>query len=241
MYKFKNLKAKYRFLSDVLYPIGKHSIYSKIEPISVVPNLAEGLNFTLVGGDHEQVNRKPLQDFDLIMSQLGHSLYPIELVVLKTGKIKRLKNLEDIKKRWQWKSDEILSTYENAYWVKRYIKMTTENLADEETFMNALCRSNFMQLFFMEEAASQQHIQMYDFPFTGKTISATFDMVKSSGLEYRYQSVLEDADERICSGTGEMRVTYSDKGLPLKVAFLYRIEVAEEGYYTKKTEIELVE
>lgn len=241
MYKIKSLKAIYSFFSEVIYPSGEYIRYSKIEPINVVPNLAEGLNFTLVGGDHEQINGKPLQDFDLIMSQLGHSLYPIELVVLKTGKIKRLKNLEDIKKRWQWKSDEILSTYENAYWVERYIKMTTENLADEETFMNALCRSNFMQLFFMEEAASQQYIQIYDFPFTGKTISATFDMVNSSGLEYRYQSVLEDADERICSGTGEMRVTYSDKGLPLKVAFLYRIEVAEEGYYTKKTEIELVE
>lgn len=241
MYKFKQIKAKYNFISDALEPSGKHSTYSMIEHISALPNLIEGLNFTLCGITNELIDGNPLQDFNLIMSQLGQSLYPIELNVLKTGKIKKLKNLEDIQKRWKLESEKILSTYENAYWVERYINMTSKNLVNEDSFMKALVRNSFIQLFFMEEAALQQRIQIYDFPFNGNTLNVIFDGVNSDNSEYHYNSVLESTDECICSGKGEMVILYSAKGLPLKISFFYRIEVADEGYYTKRVNIELID
>ena len=87
MYKFKQIKAKYNFFSEVIKPSGERSVFSKIEMVDVLPNRGEDLNFILKGSTDVLVDGHEPEDFDLIMYRLGQSLYPIELVVLKTGKI----------------------------------------------------------------------------------------------------------------------------------------------------------
>lgn len=92
MYRFKQIKAKYNFVSEVVKPSGEHSVYSKTEIVEALPNLVEGLNFFLKGSTDVLIDGLGPENFDLIMHRLGQSLYPIELNVLKTGKIKRVKN-----------------------------------------------------------------------------------------------------------------------------------------------------
>ncbi|MCC8171287.1 MAG: hypothetical protein LIP00_05760 [Parabacteroides sp.] len=237
MYKFKQIKATYNFTSEVIQPSGVRCVYTKTELVTALPNLVEGLNFTLHGSIEETINKNPLKDFDLIMSRLGHSLYPVELNILKTGRLKRIKNFIEIKKRWREECKSILSTHKNAYWVERYLNMTSKNTDTEESFTKAFIRNSFVQLFFMEEGAPRQKITVYDFPRGYKPINIDFELEDTVSRQYRYKSSSGNVND-ITSISGTLFLIYSDKGLPLKIVFLCRIEIAREGYYTKRVQIE---
>lgn len=148
MYKFKQIKAKYNFTSEVIQPSGISCVYTKTEPVTVLPNLVEGLNFTLHGAMEEKINNAPLKDFDLIMSRLGHCLYPIELNVLKTGRLKRIKNFTEIQKRWHEEGKKILSTYcNNEKTIKNCEKQIQNNKQqiDEIEYLNSIPYMEFIK------------------------------------------------------------------------------------------------
>lgn len=240
MYRFKQIKAKYSFVSEVIKPSGERSVYSKTELVDALPNLVEGLNFFLRGSTDVLIDGLEPENFNLIMYRLGQSLYPIELNVLKTGRIKRVKNFAEIQKRWDKECKGILATHKNAYWVGRYINITSRNISSEVSFLETLCRNNFIQLFFMEEGAVKQHVELYAFPFADNHIRVEFNLASSSQTEYHYKSEIGKIDERICSGQGELRISYTEKGQPGYIRFLYRVEVPGEGFYSKKMTIKLI-
>lgn len=240
MYKFKQIKAKYNFVSEVVKPSGEHSVYSKTEIVEALPNLVEGLNFFLKGSTDVLIDGLGPENFDLIMHRLGQSLYPIELNVLKTGKIKRVKNFAEIQKRWGKECESILATHKNAYWVGRYINMTSKNICSEVSFLETLRQNNFIQLFFMEEGVVKQPVELCAFPFADNHIRVEFNLASSDGTEYHYKSEIGKIDEKICSGYGDLKVAYTEKGQPVSVLFQCMVEVAGEGYYKKRTKIELI-
>lgn len=241
MYRFKQIKARYSFVSEVIKPSGECSMYSKEEMVEVLPNLVEGLNFTLRGASHELIDGVEVKDFDLIMSRLGQSLYPIELNVLKTGEIKRLKNFEDIQSRWNRKSKDVLQTNKNAYWVERYINMTSKNIRNEEHFMNALSRNNFIQLLFIDEATQKQRMVLSDFPFTGSNIDTEYNLVSSQHGCYCYSTEIDKVDDRIRFVYGDITVSYTEKGLPKYVSVYCTAEVVNEGFYRKRMTMKLID
>lgn len=240
MYRFKQIKAKYNFVSEVVKPSGERSVYSKTELVDALPNLVEGLNFFLKGSADVLIDGLGPENFDLIMHRLGQSLYPIELNVLKTGKIKRVKNFAEIQKRWGKECESILATHKNAYWVGRYINMTSKNICSEVSFLETLCRNNFIQLFFMEEGAVKQQVELWAFPFADNHIRVEFNLASSDGTEYHYKSEIGKIDEKICSGYGDLKIAYTEKGQPAYIRFLYRIEVSGEGFYSKRMTIKLL-
>lgn len=227
-------------MSEVIKPSGECSVYSKTELVDALPNLVEGLNFFLRGSTDVLINGLRPENFDLIMYKLGQSLYPIELNVLKTGKIKRVKNFVEIQKRWSKECKSILTTHKNAYWVERYINITSKNISSEVSFWETLRQNNFIQLFFMEEGATKQHIEMSAFPCVNNHISVEFTLISSNETEYQYKSEFGKIDEKICSGRGGLGVRYTEKGQPEYIRFLYRVEVHGEGYYTKRMTISLI-
>jgi hypothetical protein len=241
MYKFKHIKARYRFQSETTTPSGECRPYSATYPVSSLLNLVEGLNFTLHGAEDETLDGKPLDDFDLFMSQAGHLLYPVELNVLRDGQIKHQRNYEDIKQRWENGCKNLLSTYSNSYWVERYINMASKRLVAEETFMKAFMRHSFVQLFFMEEGKQRQAYHLYDFPLKGNEINVPFELTESGYGEYHYRTVMENSTSSILSGDGELRLEYSEKGQPLAVSFYYEVDVRDEGFYSKRINIGLIE
>jgi hypothetical protein len=241
MYKFKHIKAKYQFKSETTTPPGERSTYVATYPVSSLLNLVEGLNFTLHGAEDERLNGRPLDDFDLFMSQIGHLLYPVELNVLRNGQIKRLRNYEDIKQRWGNGRKDLLSTYSNSYWVERYINMASKRLVAEETFMKAFMRHSFVQLLFMEEGKREQVFRLHDFPTKGGEINVPLELVEAAYGEYRYHSVPGGMAPPLLSGDGELRLEYSEKGQPLAVSFYYEVEVRDEGFYSKRINIGLIE
>lgn len=240
MYKFKQIKAKYNFVSEVVKPSGECSVYSKTELVDALPNLVEGLNFFLEGSTDVLIDGLGPENFDLIMHRLGQSLYPIELNVLKTGKIKRVKNFAEIQKRWSKECKNILTTHKNAYWVGRYINMTSRNICSEVSFLETLRQNNFIQLFFMEEGAVKQPVELCAFPFADNHIRVGFNLASSNETEYHYKSEIGKIDDRICSGNGELGIRYTEKGQPEYIRFLYRIEVSGEGFYSKRMTIKLI-
>lgn len=239
MYQFKQLKAKYLFVSEVIKPSGENCIYSKVEVLTALPNLVEGLNFFLEGSFGERINGNALTDFNDVMLKLGQSLYPIELNVLKTGKIKRVKNFEEIQGQWSKECKNILATHKNAHWVERYINMTSKNIRSEESFLRMLRQNSFTQLFFMEEGAIKQHVRLCAFPFADTVIDVEFDVKSSYENEYHYKAEIEKVDEKIGSSHGELEVRYTGKGQPESILFQYRAEVISEGFYTKRITIKL--
>jgi hypothetical protein len=240
MYKFKQIKAKYSFFSEVIKPSGERSVFSKIEMVDVLPNRGECLNFILKGSADVFVDGHEPEDFDLIMYRLGQSLYPIELDVLKTGKIKQVKNFAEIQNRWSKECKSILATHKNAYWVVRYINMTSKNICSEVSFLEILGQNNFIQLFLMEQGKIKQHIELSAFPFANSHISVEFNLTSSNETGYQYKSKIGKIDEKICSGYGELDIIYTEKGQPEYVRFLYRVEVHGEGFYHKKININLI-
>lgn len=240
MYRFKQLKAKYSFCSEVTKPSGESLVYSKTEHVEVLPNLVEGLNFFLKGSSDERINGSELADFDNIMLKLGKSLHPIQLQVLKTGRIKRVKYFEEIQERWDKECKDILATHKNAYWVERYINMTSQNVRSEEAFLRTLCQNSFTQLFFMEEGAITQHVNLRAFPFADNVIEVELELKSSRNNEYHYKAEIGKVDEKICGGHGELKAIYSEKGQPESILFQYRVEVAGEGFYTKGVTIKLI-
>lgn len=240
MYHFKQLKAKYSFCSQVMKPSGESLVYSKTEHVEVLPNLVEGLNFFLKGSSDERINGSKPADFDNIMLRLGKSLYPIQLQVLKTGRIKRVKYFEEIQKRWSKECKNILLTHKNAYWVERYIHMTSKNVRSEEMFLKTLCQNSFMQLFFLEEGATTQHISLYAFPFADNVMEVDFELKSTRDNEYHYKSEIGKVDEKIGSEYSELNFKYTEKGLPENITFHYMAEVVDQGFYTKRITIKLI-
>lgn len=241
MYRFKQIKAKYSFVSEVIKASGECSVYSKIEQIETLPNLVEGLNFILRGSEDEYLNGDELSGFDAIMQKLGDSLYPIELQVLKTGKLKRVKNLSEINKRWNNEIKIILTTHKNAYWVERYINMTSKNIRSEESFLNSLSHNSFIQLFFMEENAIEQNINVTAFPFAESACKLDFHLQTSFERECHYKAIIGKVDDRICSGHGDLKIAYAEKGQSVSILFQCMVEFVGEGYYKKRIKIELIE
>lgn len=239
MYKFKQIKARYSFVSEVIKPCGERSVYSKIEQIEALSNWGEGLVFCLKGSTSERINGEELAGFDAITLKQGQSLYPIELNVLKTGEIKRVKNFPEIQKRWDKKCKSMLATYKNAYWVRRYINITSRNISSEVAFLEALCQNNFIQLFFMEEGAVKQRIELCIYPFVDKYFCVEFNLTSSNETEYHYKSEIGNIDEKICSGYGMLGIRYTEKGQPEHIQFLYQVEVFGKGFYSKKIIIKL--
>lgn len=240
MYKFKQIKAKYNFFSEVIKPSGERSVFSKIEMVDVLPNQGEGLNFFLKGNTDVLVDGHEPEDFDLIMYRLGQSLYPIELVVLKTGKIKQINNFAEIQNRWSKECKSIIATYKNAYWIERYINITSKNICSEVSFLDTLGQNNFIQLFFMEQGTIKQHIELSAFPCANSHISVEFNLTSSNETGYQYKSKIGKIDEKICSGDGELNIIYTEKGQPEYIRFLYRAEVHGEGFYSKIVTINLI-
>lgn len=236
MYRFKQIKARCSFVSEVIKPSGECSVFSKIEQIEVLPNLVEGLNFTFRGATQELIDGIELKDFDLIMSRLGKSIYPIELNVLKNGHIKRLKNYTDIQTRWNKECKNILSMHKNAYWVERYINITSKSVNNENSCTNVLKLNNFIQLLFIDEGALKQRFTLCDFPFGGNKTELEFELATSNANCYCYYSKTSDM-----GGRGEMIVRYTEKGLPENIEFKYLTEVANEGMYRKQISIKLID
>lgn len=228
-------------VSEVIKPSGECSVYSKTEKMDVLPNLVEGLNFTFRGASHELINGAGLNDFDLIMSRLGQSIYPIELNVLKIGEIKRLKNFADIQSRWNRESKNILHTHKNAYWVERYINVTSKNLENENRFMNALRCNNFIQLLFIDEATAKQRLILSDFPFVGCNIDVEYNLASSKYDNYHYCSEIDNVDDRIRFVRGDIIISYTEKGLPENVSVCYMAEVVNEGFYRKRITMKLID
>lgn len=230
MYRFKQIKAKYSFVSEMITPWGDRSVYYRTEQVDAVPNMQEGLTFILRGAESELINNVPPKEFDFIMSQLGASLYPIEIQVLKNGEIKKIRKFEEIKKRWETSSKHTLSLYKNAYWVERYVNMTTKNFVSEEQFSRSLMRNSFVQLFFIDEGAKSKEFMLYDFPASGDCKAIHFELISIDYDIYTYRT-----------GQSELRITYTDKGLVDELLFVCRVEVADQGYYTKRIKIKLIE
>lgn len=241
MYRFKQIKAKYSFVSEVIKPSGECSVFSKIEQIEAMPNLVEGLNFILRGSEDEYINGDELTGFDAIMQRLGGSLYPIELQVLKAGKLKRVKNLSEINKRWNNETKDILTTHKNAYWVERYINMTSKNIRSEESFLSSLSRNSFIQLFFMGKNVVEQNINMTAFPFADSVFNLYFHLQTSFERECHYKAIIGKVDDRICSGHGDLKIAYTEKGQPVSILFQCMVEVVGEGYYKKRIKIASIE
>ena len=198
MYRFKQIKAKYSFVSEVITPLGDSSLYNRTELVDAVHNMQEGLTFILRGAENELINNEPLKEFDFIISQLGASLYPVEMQVLKNGEIKKVCKFGEIKNRWETSSKQILSLYKNAYWVERYINMTSKNLISEEQFFETFIRNSFVQLFYIDKGIEYKKFKLYDFPFSGNYIIMDFKLIAKATYIYRYKLMSAANDYVAC-------------------------------------------
>ena len=173
---------------------------------------------------------------DVMIAELGATLYPVEMQGLKNGEIKKVCKFGEIKNRWETSSKQILSLYKNADWVERYINMTSKNLISEEQFFETFIRHSFVQLLYIDKGIEYTKFKLYDFPFSGTYIIMDFKLIAKDQHIYRYK-LMNAANDY----SGEMEISYSEKNMLDKLSFVCHAEVKNEGYYTKRIKIKLIE
>ncbi|WP_314313746.1 hypothetical protein [Hoylesella saccharolytica] len=225
----------YRFLSKVMYPDGQHFTYEKTESLSwkVTEN---GYLLTLHGIGDELIDKKPPEEFDLIVSWLGRATYPVT-IEMENGKIKNVYQIDDVRERWTKEYHRIIDLYENAGHIKDYIKRSSTNLATEETFIKAFSRDSITQLFYVGEYPQVLPVMLDNFPHVGEILPCKLLQRNYNNQEIYYNSESNENRGITLSNKAELYVKLTDKGYPELIQFLCKAEVARKGIYNKRIEL----
>jgi hypothetical protein len=167
MYQFRTLTSLYSVAVTYRLPDYTEQRYdSKI--VVKAQRKKEKYLFTLEERFGIQLNNEaPQKVMDRLMTQLGNSLYPIELYVSERGELLAVPNFEQIKNVWLKTAKELLRQNKTLEF-KNYLEAAQMNLSDEQKFLKVLPKDNFIQLFFKDYAENKVELAFVNFPFQNR-------------------------------------------------------------------------
>jgi len=141
MYQFRTLTSLYSVAVTYRLPDYTEQRYdSKI--VVKAQRKKEKYLFTLEERFGIQLNNEaPQKVMDRLMTQLGNSLYPIELYVSDRGELLAVPNFEQIKNVWLKTAKELLRQNKTLEF-KNYLEAAQMNLSDEQKFLKVLPKGN---------------------------------------------------------------------------------------------------
>lgn len=227
----------YHFLSSVLFPDGHQYSYDK--DIEVSYQDATCLSISHIGTD--LINGIPPQEFDLTMSWLGNALYPIKIDMDTAGELKRIVNIDEVRKRYSSEGVHIMAYYEQSPLIVRYVTDCLKRLRDEKQLMQHLHRSNLYQLIALCMDLPHRSYQLVDFPFTEDTLALHFSTEDENETELLLTVHDIQTTRQFLSHEGRAYVHKSGPSSFDHIQLLLTVEVVNEGYYTRKLELKRIE
>ncbi len=236
------ISGTYHFYSDVIFPNGEKSTYSKLLDIEVGNAQSGFVAFSINGCHDERIDGQPPKEFNLLMACLGHALFPLHMMIEEEQSVSHIINLAEIATRYKKEGERIIDYYEQAPSVQQYIKSSLENLSSEKLFTRNIEQTNFFQLIriaLLHKKTIPYIIQ--DFPSAGEAFSLTFQKREENDLNgIFYDASGEKGIHDVLSVKGQISMQENEKGDIGIVQMQCRVEIADEGYYNRKAEIELI-
>ncbi len=242
MYDFSDIDAVYRFASSVHFPNGSRSELCKTERLQGRRIGHQRYEIALTCVADILLNGAPPDDFNEIMLSLGQSLYPIVLEVTEMGLVEKVGNFEDIAKRWKTSCAEMKNLYANSFVVDQYINTSSVNMKSKDTFLKALRRNGFVQLFFNEYEQKEPKFITPDFPLRKDKTLFSFNKREWQDGEIIYSGQPEKSGEEtiLSGGNAVLKIRKTQDGIPQTTRFLACVEVKGTGYFTKEIAIERI-
>lgn len=232
----------YQFYSEIKFPNGLRTTNSKKINISFQRRVA-GVSVVFDEITDELVDNFVPHDFDAIMMGLGHTLYPLILTIDIDGKIRSVANWEEVKKRYEKESKRIITYYENALSVRKYVKASLANISSEEAFIKCIRLSNLFQVIRIGLIHKNSfYYNIPDFPSAGQYCSLSFQKERENEHnEMTYAASDEKIDNVVLSKKGQIYLQRDNKGFINIIQMQCNMEIADEGYYIRRIEIKRIE
>ena len=182
MFTFKNIEDTYNINVKDFMPDNTNHTYSAKMDVYAYRKDREHYIFKLLRRHDVLINEeKPEQTSDMVMLEIGDSLYPIELSVTQEGIIMAIENFSEIKERWTDKRNELLKKYPTEAF-EHYLKTSENNMKDQQDFLQILQRDPFIQFYFMSVHRDTVIFVLRHFPFHGYHVDYY-------GIKYKEQSI----------------------------------------------------
>ena len=211
MLDFKLLNTFYDVDITLKYPDYRHTYYHCREHLIARYNKAEDrYNITLEERDNILLNNEyPKEIMDILMIEIGNSIYPIEIEATSEWEVLKIKNYKEIKQQWIDKTQELLKKYETLPF-KRYVEITSRNINNESKFRETLEKNTFMKLVLKPLNAESFKFSFDDFPQKGTTVlyECKKQYSKDSGIVTEYVPELVSPTD--FKGGGYVRYTFSE-------------------------------
>ncbi len=164
MYQFRSLQASYELQTSIMQKDKTTSLLrSEYFVEARYVNVEDYYVFTIKRIYAKLESSQSIVD-DL-MRELGDALFPVELYVDANGVIKKVKNFNEVKERWESVASEIM---DRGYSLPtdKYLRLARANFADKERFLDHFSRQTFVQLFFRDA-------ECVYFNYTARNLSRT--------------------------------------------------------------------
>ncbi|NDV64655.1 hypothetical protein [Bacteroides sp. 224] len=234
MFGFRRLNSFYDVDITFVFPDYRHTYYHCREHlIARYDSTEDKYNITLEERENVLLNNKyPKEIMDILMIEIGNSIYPIELETSSKGELLKIKNFEQIKRRWLQKTQEMQKQYE-THPFKRYVEIASRNIQNENKFHEALGRNSFIKLLIKPLDLNSFLFSFDNFPQKGMKIlyECTMRNNKSNGIVTEYSpNLIFPLDFK---SDGYIKYTFSELNDIEKIEARFDLESPDGQKYAK--------
>lgn len=229
--------SEYTFFSEHLSSNGHKSFYSHNIAVSFAKDRYGGKALTLGRKTEESINGKQPEEFDFLMSWLGNSLYPLTVRVDEMGNATEIINIDEARKRYSAEGHRIMEHYKQAPLIVKYVEKCIESAEDDKEFLQSIARSNIYQLATICMDIPGYTYHLADFPCVGDVL--TFPLLAANENETEMLLTIPEikTERKILSHEGKVYVHKAEKDAIDHIQLMLRVEIENEGYYTRKLEL----
>jgi len=236
MFQFRNLRDSYIVSVQHILPNDEVVSYSGKIDVEAKRIEKEVYRFTLLRRSDVLVDESPPEyGSDIMMKEIGDSLYPLRFIVSNTGNISDLINFEEIRVRWTEKREELLRKY-HTFEFEQYLKASIQNMATKQRFMEILQRDVFIQFYFfsLEKGAAELHL--CHFPKNGyKTSYFAVPNQKTDKDHYLLHPVF--LKENILKTDGKLLYKKTKEGDVVNMKLKVNMLMEDQTYYRRNISI----
>lgn len=228
----------FKYTSSFVFPNGCRSTFTKVENITIRMLEHTLVDFTFLGAKDVLLNNEPLNDATKVAFNLSQSVYP--LIFQRDDNGLKLLNFKMVKHRWE-KYCKSTCKYEMSEYVKKYIKSSAETMKGLSTFLEAIMQGCFIQLILFKE--KQESLMTSNFPTYDTLISwqCQENMVESIPQVFFLKAHPLKSLPYFVEGKGVLEITRTQLGIPKEIHLELRVEMANEGHYSKMVDINLID
>ncbi|MDR2145966.1 MAG: hypothetical protein LBE91_05870 [Tannerella sp.] len=164
MFHFRNLQDTYIVSVSHIFPDDRTATVMYKQDV-LAHKVKKTYRFELLQRHGMQIDGESPGDIsEIIMMELGDSLYPLVLNVEEDGEILSIENFDEVRTRRSNKEKELNSKYQ-SFEFEQYLKAAKDNMKDEKTLRMGLGRDAFIQFYFRDTDRSDWYFHIFDFPF----------------------------------------------------------------------------